>query len=246
MRFRLLGQFEITAADGTPCVVSAPKVRQVLALLLVRSGDVVPVDALVRELWGGRPPRSALTTLQTYVYHARRLLEVEPDRQQLVVTRPAGYLVDAPEHEVDVRMFQSLLARGRDAQAAGDQEQAADLLGRGLALWRRTALTGVPQGEVLRGHLTQLEELRIRGTELHVEALRALGRHEELVPELRAVIRDYPLNEWFHGELIRALNATGQRLEALRAYHELCRVLDEELGLTPTAEVQRLRHEIRG
>jgi DNA-binding SARP family transcriptional activator len=53
---------------------SAPKPRQVLALLALHADRVVPVASLIEELWAGHPPRSARTTLQTYVLQLRELI----------------------------------------------------------------------------------------------------------------------------------------------------------------------------
>lgn len=49
---------------------------QILGTPGVREGgvQVVPVCALVQELWADRPPRSARTTLQTYVLQPRELI----------------------------------------------------------------------------------------------------------------------------------------------------------------------------
>ncbi|MFD8733490.1 BTAD domain-containing putative transcriptional regulator [Streptomyces sp. NPDC059618] len=53
---------------------TAPKPRQVLALLALRAGQVVPVGVLAEELWGSNPPRSARATLQTYILQLRELI----------------------------------------------------------------------------------------------------------------------------------------------------------------------------
>ncbi|MFF3147994.1 hypothetical protein ACFVRU_41345, partial [Streptomyces sp. NPDC057927] len=50
--------------NGVSITPTAPKPRQVLALLALHADQVVPVAALTEELWGTAPPRSARTTLQ--------------------------------------------------------------------------------------------------------------------------------------------------------------------------------------
>ncbi|MEU8953724.1 AfsR/SARP family transcriptional regulator [Streptomyces sp. NPDC048518] len=64
----------VVRVGGNSVVPSAPKPRQVLAVLALRVGQLVPVSVLVEELWGSAPPRSARTTLQTYVLQLRELI----------------------------------------------------------------------------------------------------------------------------------------------------------------------------
>lgn len=247
MRFNLIGPFEIIAEDGRSHLPSTPKVCQTLALLLTRPNEIVTSDSLIRELWGERPPKSALTTLQTYIYHARKLFAKEgmaPPGRDLLVTRSPGYVIQVEDDEVDIRIFERLIARGQSELQSGRPEAAVEHLSRALALWRGPALSNIPAGDVLAGRIVHLEELRIRALQLRIEAENRLGRQRESIPELRALVSEYPLNEWFHGQLISALHHTGRRAEALQAYRDLHRILDEELGLEPSPELQRLQLEV--
>lgn len=244
MRFNLIGPFEIITEDGRSRLPSTPKVCQSLALLLTRPNETVSSDSLIRELWGEAPPKSALTTLQTYIYHARKLFVSEgivaPERT-LLVTRAPGYVIQVEDDEVDVKIFENLIARGQKALQDDEPERALGLLRRALALWRGPALSNIPAGDVLTGRIVHLEELRIRGLQLRIEAEIRLGRQRDAIPELSELVNEYPLNEWFHGQLISALNHSGRRAEALQAYRTLHRILDRELGLEPSPELQRLQ-----
>ncbi|MEY2248940.1 BTAD domain-containing putative transcriptional regulator [Streptomyces sp. BF23-18] len=66
--------------DNVSITPTAPKPRQVLALLALRAGQVVPVGVLAEELWGASPPRSARATLQTYILQLRELICAALDR----------------------------------------------------------------------------------------------------------------------------------------------------------------------
>src|SRR4029450_1572494 len=74
MRFQVLGPLEVEADDG-PVVLGGPKERLLLAQLLTRPNQVVPVETLVRGLWGEQPPNTAAKTLQSHVKRLRRALE---------------------------------------------------------------------------------------------------------------------------------------------------------------------------
>ncbi|MDI3408199.1 AfsR/SARP family transcriptional regulator [Streptomyces cavernicola] len=247
MRFNLVGPFEIVADDGRVYRPGTPKVCQTLALLLTRPGGVVTTESLIEELWGDRPPRSATTTLQTYVYHSRRMLINEnlvPEDRQLIVTSAPGYSIQVDEDEVDAKIFERLVAQARRELADGQPESALRTSTEALDLWRGPVLSGSPAGSILAGHIVHLEELRIRAYEIRIEAEERLGRYRESIPELCRLISDYPLNEWFHSQLISALGATGRRAEALQAYQSLRKVLADELGLEPSPELQQLQLQL--
>lgn len=247
MRFNLIGPFEIVSDAGKVHGPATPKVCQTLALLLTRPREIVTSEALIQELWGDHPPRSAVTTLQTYVYHARRMFvreELLPPQRTLLSTRSPGYLIEVEPDEVDIKIFERLFARAAAALKSGKAEEALTQLDEALRLWRGPALSNVPAGDVLVGHIVHLEELRIRAFELRIEARIQLGRWRDAIPELRKLVNDYPLNEWFHSRLISALSSSGRRGEALQAYQNLRRILATELGLEPSPEMQRLQSEM--
>jgi DNA-binding SARP family transcriptional activator len=57
-------------------------------------------------------------------------------------------------------------------------------------------------------------------------------------------VTSFPLDEVFHGQLIQALAQSGRRGEALRAYQDARLILQEELGLDPSPDLQRLQRQI--
>ncbi|MCX5417783.1 AfsR/SARP family transcriptional regulator [Streptomyces sp. NBC_00059] len=247
MQFNLIGPFAIITDDGRELAPGAPKIRQMLTLLALQPRETVSIDALVQELWADDPPPSALKTVHIQVSRARRLFTEEavtaPDRA-LLVTRAPGYLLRVDDDDIDVKCFEGFVRRAQREFAEGTPGRAADFLTRALSLWRGPVLSGVPAGPVLAGWSARVEELRVRALELHVEVENHFGRHRELLPELRTLVNDYPLHEWFHGQLISALHRSGRRAEALEAYGDLHRLLRSELGLIPSPDVRRLQTEI--
>ncbi|GAA2102371.1 AfsR/SARP family transcriptional regulator [Actinomadura alba] len=242
MHFRILGPLWV--ADGVlELTPTAPKVRQVLAFLLVRSGKLVQVDELIDELWGDEPPSSAMTTLQTYIYKLRKELLERCTSAQLQ-TRVSGYLLDVSAERGDILRFERLAHEGRTALEEGDPARAAERLTEALALWRGPALTDVAVGEILSAHVTRLEEERLRTLELRITADLELGRHQQLVSELKMLVSEHPLNERFHAHLMMALHQSGRRYEALEAYRRLRRMLVDELGMEPSTSVQQLHQNL--
>ncbi|MDL4774136.1 MULTISPECIES: AfsR/SARP family transcriptional regulator [Thermomonosporaceae] len=218
---------------------TAPKVRQVLAFLLVRCGKLVQVGELIDELWGDEPPASAMTTLQTYIYKLRKDV-LDRCTSATLHTRVSGYLLDVSAERGDLLRFERLAHEGRTALDEGDAARAADRLCEALALWRGPALADVSAGEILSAHVTRVEEERLRTLELRITADLELGRHRQLISELKMLVSEHPLNERFHSHLMVALHRSGRRYEALEVYQGLRRMLIDELGMEPSAAVQQL------
>ncbi|GAA2257225.1 AfsR/SARP family transcriptional regulator [Streptomyces amakusaensis] len=247
MWFNLMGPFEIITDSGETLAPKAPKVSQMLAVLALQPRETVPMSTLIRELWGENPPSGAMRTLQTHVYHARRMLadaRVTRTDRRLLTTMAPGYRLDVADDEVDVRVFERLVRQAQGELERGTPESAADLLERALTLWRGPVLSNVPIADVLAGRMAYLEELRLHALELRVETEMRLGRHREFLPELRVLVHEHPLHEWFHGQLISALHQSGRRGEALQAYQNLYCILKRELGLEPSPELRRLQSQI--
>ncbi|MDA0632743.1 AfsR/SARP family transcriptional regulator [Nonomuraea sp. MCN248] len=242
--FQLLGPVEIVV-DGHPHTLGQHKLRQVLAMLALRANQIVDTDLLIRELWDEDPPKNARTILHTYVYQVRKHLERDGlCPEELVETRTAGYLLRAGEDDLDVFRFDRLIRQGRQALDEGDMARAAESLRQALDMWSGRALADVLPGPVLRGHVVALDEQRVCAQEMCIEAGLELGRHRDLLPELRLLVETHPYNEGFHGQLICALGRCNRRNEALDAYRHLRDLLDEDLGLAPSPEIQELHREL--
>lgn len=241
MRFRVLGPVRL--APRTP---SAAKPRALLATLLVRAGEVVPVHSLIDELWATDPPRTATTTLQVYVSQLRKVLTEGADagHPSELLTRAPGYLLQIPEQEFDLPVFERLRTEGRTAHQEGDYGHASRLLHEALALWTGPALSGIPHGVRLESAAIRLEELRMEVLEQRIVADLRLGRHRELAGELLALTNEHPLREALHAHLMVALYRTGRGSDALRVYGRLRHSLVEELGIEPGPDLSRLHARV--
>jgi DNA-binding SARP family transcriptional activator len=244
VRFAFLGPFEVVE-DQLVLTPSAPKPRQLLAGLVMQANHIVPVDRLIEELWDGEPPVSARTTLHTYVYQLRRsLAKAGPGAQDVLRTKPGGYLAAIEPEAVDTYHFDRHLRRGQLALERGEPAVAAGELNRALGLWRGSALADVVTGAMLGPLAVRLEENRLQALEMRVLAELSLGRHRELVSELKQLVSAHPLHENLYAQLMLALHRSGRRFEAAGVYQQLRRSLVEELGLEPSAELMRLHRAI--
>lgn len=245
MEFLVLGPLAIV--DGTrQFTPSAPKVREVLSLLLLRHNQLIPTQDFIEELWSHNPPVSAHSTLQTYIYKLRKLLTEHSDTDSggMLLTRQYGYEIAIPPEALDLCQFEQLMDNGISMLQRNDLEGGADTLSEALSLWRGPALADVSAGDLLSAYTTALEEKRLRALELRLDADLQLGRHREVVSELRKLIWAHPLHEEFHAKLMVALHRSGRRSEALQAYRHMREVLVKELGVEPSPACQQLHQAL--
>jgi len=128
MDFRILGQLEVLV-DGTSVAVTMPKVRTLLAALLLRPGRTVGADELIDRIWDDTPPPGARQTLQTYVLRLRRTLG-DANR---IITATHGYQAVVGPDELDLHRFRTLVRR---AAAEPDPVAESGLL---VRRWRNGA-----------------------------------------------------------------------------------------------------------
>lgn len=114
--YRILGPLEVSA-DGRVIEVGGPKLRALLAILLLRANEAVPRDVLIWDLWGEQPPAGAQGSLDVYVWRLRGALGAAANGP-VVVTRPGAYCLLVDEGQLDVRRFERLVEQGRSALAA--------------------------------------------------------------------------------------------------------------------------------
>ena len=238
--FRVLGPFEVWA-DGRALQLRRRKQRALLVLLLLRAGEVVSTDRLIEELWAGKPPKAAVGSLQNLISDLRKALG-----RDLVRTREPGYVLDVEPEQVDLHRFERLVAQ---ASERGDAERRSELLREALGLWRGPPLADLAFEPFARVEVARIEELHTTAREELVEAELELGRHAQLIGELETLVTENPLRERLRGQLMLALYRSGRQAEALEAYRRARETLVDQLGIDPSAELQRLeqcilRHDV--
>lgn len=249
VQIELLGPLS-AQVGGVSVLPSAGKPRQILALLALQANQVVSVPALMEEIWGAEPPRSAPTTLQTYILQLRRKLKDAGrnrgvrEAKTILVTVHGGYQLAVDPGDVDVHAFEELVGRGQSALRTQDDLAAAKLLGQALDLWRGPALVDVQQGRMVEIEVMRLEESRLGALELRIWADLRLGRHTEVLSELTALTALHSMHETLHAQFMIALYRSGRPGKSLEVFRRLRATLIDELGLEPAPRVQRLHRAI--
>jgi len=234
MRYLILGPLEVRDGE-TDVALRGGQQRKLLAILLLHAGGAVSSDRLIDELWDGKPPETAAKALQGYVSSLRKQLGPEA-----VETTGAGYRLEVAAGDLDARRFEELLAEARPLERA----PAVAKLREALALWRGPALADFAYDDFARHEIDRLDELRLVAVERRIDLELALGHHDDLVPELEALVRAHPLRERLRGHLMVALYRSGRQAEALDVYRDARTALRDELGLEPSEELQALQRAI--
>ncbi|MFD0367805.1 BTAD domain-containing putative transcriptional regulator [Streptomyces sp. NPDC127114] len=232
MIFRLLGPLTV---DGAPAS-GGPRVRALLALLLLDAGRVVPAERLVDGLYGEEPPAGAANALQSQVSRLRRA--GLPDGVA-VEHSAAGYRLTGVEaDDVDASRFARLAREGTRLRSYGDAVGAEELLREALGLWRGPALADVRDAPYAAAQVARLDALRLDALEEWAAARLAVGGDPApLVRDLAEAAAAQPLRERLRALQMRALAGAGRQAEALGVYEEVRGALADELGADPSEEL---------
>jgi DNA-binding SARP family transcriptional activator len=242
MEFRVLGPVELWLA-GEQHDLGPTRGRSVLAILLLTPRTIVPTETLIDRLWDTRPPPKARETLSVYIARLRASLRQALGDSVRLAGRARGYMLDVDPEVIDVHQFRRLRRQADALTASGDYDHAASLLREADLLWRGQALAGI-RGDWVERMRDSLEEERRAAIGKRVECELELGRHADLVGELRNLLAQYPLDETFIAHQMTALYGCGRPGEALSLYRDTRTRLVDEQGTEPGAMLSELHQRI--
>ena len=242
VRFRLLGLLGVDTTEGL-VDLGPPKQRSVLAILLLHANEIVPTDRIIDMVWGENPPRTAEHSVQIYISDLRKVLS-NGSSNELIDTRPPGYVINVPPDSIDTLRFERLVREGLSALRTGDVAGGRPKLEKALESWTAAPLADFAYDDFAQGYIRSL-------TELHSDALEAMagvdldqGRHEEARDLARQAIEADPLREEPRRLMMLALYRSGRQAESLRQFGEYQRFLAEELGIEPSENLRLLEERV--
>jgi SARP family transcriptional regulator, regulator of embCAB operon len=193
----------------------------------------------------GENQRVLLTALQAHVSRLRRRLEaLEPDhRPHRLLSSSSGYRMAFDENELDATRFMKILREVRSQP----QLSPADVVGvlrEALSLWRGPAFDSQSRGLMCQSAAARYEESRLAALELLYDNELKVGRHAEIIPELRQLTEASGLNERLCEQLMVALYRAGRQTDALAVYRQMWMRLKEEIGIEPSPTLKRYERAI--
>lgn len=239
LRFGVLGP--VMAWRGCEAVVlSSGKRRLVLAMLLLHANNRVDREQIVEDVWGARPPRSAVNLVQKYVGDIRRSLGLDGTSLE---TAGTGYLLRVTPEQLDSAQFAMHLDQAREARGGGDLTAARRRLTDAMALWRGPAFSGVDTAAAATER-ARLDEYRTCALEDLAELNLLRGEYTLAAAELSRLATEYPFRERVRQLLMIALYRSGRQTEALAVFRDVQRLLAEELGADPGQGLRRVHEQI--
>ena len=221
---RVLGPVQVVLFSGRILEVPSASQRRLLAVLALHARSSVRAEWLADSLGVSQG------ALRTTVSRLRRVLG-----DTAIQTTSTGYSLAV---DVDAELFCREIANAADGiEGAGALEEA-------LARWVGTALEEFANEEWAVGEVARLTELHAAATEDLAAALIAAPRCSDAVALLETHIRTYPLRDRPRGLLMEALAADGRQAEALRVFQDYRKLLADELGTEPSAEVRAIEQRI--
>jgi ABC-type transport system substrate-binding protein/DNA-binding SARP family transcriptional activator/DNA-binding beta-propeller fold protein YncE len=241
--FRVLGPLEVWF-DGAPVKIGGARQRALLAMLLLHANRVVSREQLIDELLSDARPETADHTLRVQVSRLRSVVDRPGASEPRLVRQVPGYRLRVNSGELDLDVFEELVAQAHEASGNGDHELASRTLREAEALWRGRPLADLDSKRFAQLEIERLAEMRLVATEDRIDAELALGRHRRLVPELERMVAEHPLRERVRGQAMMALYRSGRQADALAAYRTGRACLVDQLGVEPGPALRDLERAI--
>jgi DNA-binding SARP family transcriptional activator len=234
-RFTVMGPIRAWLGDAE-LPLGSPQQRALLALLLIRTQQTVPLNEIATFLWRDKPPSSAANVVHHHVSALRRLLEPElrpREPGRWLLRGNSGYRLNVDRRCVDLHVFHDLTGRARERSANGQYREAAALYWEALALRQGSVGTGSPLDLIDSPVFAEVENDYAKTVVEAAETHLGTGDGQRIAGVMRQTAERYPWDERLQATLIRILGATGRQAEALSVYQTVRSRLSTELGIEP-------------
>jgi two-component SAPR family response regulator len=198
-------------------------------------------DQIGTDLWPELSPAKLRSSFHVALYRLRRALAqqdcVKYEDEQYFFNRSINHWFDVHEFEQAIRKAAAAWTMDRDQAARYYQEALA--LYQGDFLEDLTSDHGwcLLQREAL---LQRLLRALVRLGEYHV----AKEKYSEAMHVYHQILEKDAYSEHAYREIMRCQALLGDRSAALKTYHRLAELLEEELGAEPARETTRLYERI--
>jgi DNA-binding SARP family transcriptional activator len=241
LRVHLFGSVRVSI-PGRPDVRLTHRLQPLLAYLLVERRRAHPREALAGLFWGDHSEERARACLNTALWRLRALLEPTPvPRGTYLRTTASGEIAFNTESDywLDVAVFERYVTRAIARPVHRLDPEDAHRLEVVLRLHTAELLEGCFDDWAVR------ERARVEG--LYVGALEHLMRHSRARGDLHSamehgqrILRDDPLREDVHRELMELYAEDGRGAEAVKQFDTCRSTLGNELGIAPAPDTRAL------
>ncbi|KFU75337.1 SARP family transcriptional regulator [Amycolatopsis lurida NRRL 2430] len=228
---------------GIEIALGSAQRRVLVAVLALKTNQVVTRSELIDSIWGEKPPASANGSIYTYVSSLRSALDSgrKHGGAGMLTSSGAGYCLRVDAESIDVVRFENLRERARLCQRANDLPGALAALESALSLSRDEPLATLP-GPYAATQRERLRELHLEVVERRAKIMLDGGKHQAILTELSPIAADHPMREGLQSLRLLALYRCGRRDEALQLFERLRTKTVDALGIEPGSELT-LRYE---
>lgn len=156
-----------------------------------------------------------------------------------IVTRHGGYGLDGDVVDVDAWRFAEAAASAADEL---DPVRRGDLLAEALELWRGEPFDEAGDLPQLAPTIAGLADLRLTAEEDLLDALLEQGRPDRALARVQPLLDEHPYRERLRRVQVLALYRLGRQTDAIRALHRHRERMIDELGVTPSPDLDEIEH----
>lgn len=215
----------------------------VLSYLMLNRQQLHGRESVAALFWPDVTRETSLKALRNAVWRLRQLLHSvgAPEDQYLLVSDDRIAFATRAEYWLDIETFEHLVQCTNGQSGKALTAEQADNLEKAIALYSGDLLEGI----YLDWCLVEREHLRT----LYMNALSMLMAYHEAHANLErglaygeTILARDPTREAIHRRMMRLYWLSGDRGAAIAQYHRCTQILQDELGIEPMAQTQRLYH----
>lgn len=246
INFGILGPTALYVQGGVDEHWGTPRVRALLAALLVHAGRAVPHDRLLAWMWpdDDSMPENPAAAFHTYSTRLRRCLDQVRLPVQLHSSNGVCYLQVDPA-KVDYFLFQTLVQQARDRMRKDDPAGARVRADEALLLWRGTPLQDL-SSEPAKAWRMRVQDEWAAANRVLVNALLQLQEFDVALARIDEAIGDHGLDLALATLRLPALYGLGRSSDATEFYLATRRHLLHEGDDVAAERLRRAHDELRG
>ena len=225
---RCFGAFTVShyGHPDQPIHFRTRKTAELLAFLVHNGGQMIDRDQIMLELWPERSQDTARTLLHTTLYNLRKGLAAF-ELEDWILYDKHSYGVSLDSVRCDALLLSAFLAQ---APALPDDVLREDV--HMLDLYAGSYLYNI-DGSWHLSTQVHFEQSVIDIRQRLASYLQQIGEHREALHHLGIITKLDPFRESSHIAFIECNMQLGNRAAALRQYKHMCRLLNDELGVSP-------------
>lgn len=236
LRIRLFGGFLLEHEGKSLPPIPSRLGRSLLAYLVTHRDRTHTRDLLAGTFWPDIAESHARRRLSHALWQVQSVLAELPSPDPYVIATPnilqfssgAPYWLDVDEFE----------------RAVDGTDSSIDTMATAVDLYRGDFLAGFYE-EWLFEEQERLREIHLSTLSRLVRLLKSHADYERALGYAKRMVMQDPLREDAHREVMRLCFLAGRSNEALLQYERCVSILDEELGILPSAVTSALYREIQ-